>query len=172
MCGTTSLTISPSSRTSSLSTPCVEGCCGPRLMINSSSFRSSAQSALGSDLSRFSSSNRYWTLFNVFSLVFNFNTAIVLLVAIVFSQRVAFPVGRKQDSSQIGMIGEAYSKEVIGFPFVPVRGSIHRCNRRHLRIIAGHYNANHQMMIKRDGIEVVDHFHRAGFRAVIKAGKA
>src|ERR1700754_1175448 len=109
MCGTTSLMISPSDITSSRNTPCVDGCCGPRLMIISSERRSASRNLLGSEVSRLSSLKRYWILFCVtvecsaITSIFYLYLTILFLLGIIFSKGESVPVGRHQDTSQVGM---------------------------------------------------------------------
>src|SRR5690606_4466326 len=70
------------------------------------------------------------------------------------------------------MTGKSYSEEIVGFPLVPVRRSVHRCDRWDLWIVATHNHTKHQMQVEGYRIQVIDHFHGAGFRAVVKPCEA
>src|SRR5262245_40932062 len=105
MCGVTSTMFSPSRVSASLSTPCVDGCCGP-MLISIISVRNilaprRASAASGSAqpdvLVRES------------------------LERILLAQRVPLPVVGQQDAPQVGMARERDAEQVEHFSLVPFR---------------------------------------------------
>src|SRR5688500_18916217 len=121
------MTISPSSSTIRRSTPCVLGCCGP--MFTSTVSPPSRRS----ENRCFSSStvvpSRSCSVLIVGPALF-FGVGLLLLdlveieseldffvaQGIVLAQRVAFPVGRHQDTAQIGVAGKLDAEHVVNFP--------------------------------------------------------
>src|SRR5689334_15656039 len=113
MCGVTSETISPSVRSTSRSTPCVLGCCGP-MLTSISSVRTSNSMIRGS-------SN--WVDIGQLSLspLLAANSMVFQRHLVVFSQGMADPIFRAQNPPQVGMAGEIHSAQVVDFAFVPIR---------------------------------------------------
>ncbi len=52
--------------------------------------------------------------------IFNLHVAILFLFLIIFSKRVAFPIGRHEDAPKVGMFFEDYSIHVERFALEPV----------------------------------------------------
>src|ERR1700730_16360172 len=105
-------TVSPSSTSSSRSTPCVDGCCGPMSMVSSS--RSSVRAI---NPSRDREVDRLTTQW------------------LGSSQGVALPVVGQHDPLQIWMALELDAKQVEDFAFIPVRAWHERRNTR--RVLVG-----------------------------------
>src|SRR5690348_3669445 len=119
MCGHTSRTISPSVRTRSLNTPCVDGCCGPILMSSSSVLSESCMRVgLEADV-----------MICVPEKLPVTHAVIFIRLLVVFAKRVARPVIRQQDSRQVVMTLEHDSQHVVGLALVPVGSTPEVFNR-------------------------------------------
>src|SRR5262245_50933770 len=134
MCGMTFITVSPSSSSTSRSTPCVLGCCGP---IFSVSVSVAAMSG------------------HIFHVVIQEDRP-VADQRIVLAQRVAYPVVRSEDTAQVGMVGERDPEEVIDLALTPVGVSKQpREGRDALALPDAH--AHKQARVARQRVEVVEH---------------
>ena len=126
MCGVTSVTNSPSVRSTTRNTPCVLGCCGPMLM-SISSVRTSNSTVSG------------W-IRSVGIGLFQRDSVVLVRHLVIFPQRMAFPIFRAKDAAQIGMADEQYAHQVEDLALVPLGraphvadgGNLGQCARRRL----------------------------------------
>src|SRR5947199_9040397 len=116
----TSTTISPSTMSSRRSTPCVEGCWGPILIIISSVRRVLPVEVFMEGVSNIS--------------VRDLHSLIEFRDLEILPEGVTVPVVGQEDAAEVGVSGEAYTKEVEGFALVPVRAWPDLPDRRHLRL--------------------------------------
>src|ERR1051325_1974111 len=105
---------SPSRTSSRRSTPCVDGCCGPMLMVRSS--RSSVSAI---------NPSRYREIDGLAAQ------------GLSSSQGVALPIVGQHDPLQIGMARELDAKQVEDFAFIPVRARHNRGDARGLLVSSG-----------------------------------
>src|SRR5512132_2686261 len=104
MCGSTCDTTSPSVRSTSRSTPCVLGCCGP-MLTSISSVRTSNSTMRGSSVAV--DMAELLVVSCPLSVVLPAPDPVVLQRhLVVFPQGVADPIFRAQDPPQVGMAGE------------------------------------------------------------------
>src|SRR6266545_1121839 len=111
MIGLALTTVSPSSSSTTRSTPCVEGCCGPmlRVMVSVRTVGHLLRSQLLEVGRRNGAAGRVVREGH-------------LLVAErrVLAQRPPFPVVGEQDARKVGVAGERDPVEVVGLALVPV----------------------------------------------------
>src|SRR5260370_3820693 len=116
MTGAMRLICSPSRSTISRSTPCVEGCCGPKLTVSSSPPNAPCSPVLlivtpgDSIMLRPGPSATSGALPELHYLAAH---------RIVAAQRVAHPVVRHQDSRQARVVREDDAEHVVRLPFLP-----------------------------------------------------
>src|SRR5439155_12503119 len=65
------------------------------------------------------------------------NAVIFQRELVVFSQRMAFPVLRKQNTPQVRMTNEIHAAQIIDFPLMPVSCGPQAGHRRHFGQFAG-----------------------------------
>src|SRR5262245_52461223 len=130
MCGSTCETISPSVRSTSRSTPCVLGCCGP-ILTSISSVRTSNSTTRGS-----SSAVTIRVQGSGFGSATT-NAVVFQRHLVVLAERVAFPVLGAEDAAEVGVASEIHAREVIDLSLVPVGGAPDVANRRHFWQFAG-----------------------------------
>src|SRR5678815_3387741 len=111
-------TVSPSSSSTTRSTPCVDGCCGPMLRVMVSVRTVShllrlELLQLGRGLRAVRRVVRERDLF--------------VAERGILAQRPAHPVLGQQDAGQVGVPGELDAVEVVGLALVPVGGRPHAC---------------------------------------------
>src|SRR4051812_6468045 len=102
---------SPSVRSTSRSTPCVLGCCGPMLTSISSV--------------RTSNSTIVWSSGSVLAVAMVLSTPDAVVFErklVVLAERMADPVLGQQDAAQVGVAREPDAAEVVHLALVPVRG--------------------------------------------------
>src|SRR5919109_2891778 len=107
MTGLARSTVSPSSSSTTRSTPCVDGCCGPRLttIVSSDSGHCSGPRTRSRGVSvTGSSSSRSLRLLELDGHPGR---------RVVLAQRVALPVVGHEQADEVGMAGEANAEEVI-----------------------------------------------------------
>src|SRR5688572_2284204 len=149
MIGSISRTVSPSSVSSSRSTPCVAGWCGPMLMVNSSCRGSSSVPVIGCSIvprssvidcsrSRYGTASPGWR-----SLI----PARVLVLVVreqhrlaadreVTPLRVALVVLGHEDAAQVRMAVEDDAEHVVDLAFLEVRAGIDVDDGRKARLVA------------------------------------
>src|SRR6266567_4013678 len=111
-------TTSPSSVNSRRSTPCVDGCWGPMLIV-SSSRGSAASVVVAIDLSRYRKVDR------------------LRAERLCSPQRVALPVVGQHDAAQLRVALEFDAEQVVQLAFEPVRAGYQRGDARRFAIGAG-----------------------------------
>ena len=152
-----SVTVSPSSSSTSRSTPCVDGCCGPMLTTMRSSWIGSpsppstvSQSPPVTVKTRPSVVSRarrrtgvcrcHWydpplvRRRDLRALVLDRDAA----ERVVLALRVALPVVRHQDPGQGRVAVEDDAEHVVGLPLLPVGGRVDAGDARHVRVLDGH----------------------------------
>src|SRR4051812_28096153 len=117
--------ISPSVRSTSRSTPCVLGCCGPML--------TSISSVLTSN------STIVWSGAETVAIKPSTAADAVILQRelVILAQRVPHPVLGQQNAAQVGVAGEPDAGQVVDLALVPVGTGPERHDRRHLGQFAG-----------------------------------
>src|SRR6185312_11567102 len=134
-----STTFSPSSRSTTRSTPCVLGCCGPMLITSSLVSNMAPRTVPGV-------SSAFPVLLNVglfarlaqlepVDRVFHQQFARAL-ERIVLPLRKALPVVGHQNPPSIGVAGEVHPEHVVDLAFEPVRRGPDVGDRRH-RLVLG-----------------------------------
>src|SRR6266852_5287391 len=122
MTGRTSRTISPSSSSTSRSTPWVEGCWGPMLMVMRP--LSASSSSTKAPWERSSNVDSTRCFFMNASPSMPWREVLVLdgdlPHRVVLPQGVALPLVRHEDARQVGMALEDDAEQVVGLAFVPV----------------------------------------------------
>src|SRR6185503_6931189 len=129
-----STTFSPSSRSTTRSTPCVLGCCGPMLITSSLVSNIAPRTVPGV-------SSAFPVLLNVrlfarlaqlqpVDRVFHEQLARPF-ERIVLPLRKALPVVRHQDAPPIGVAGEVHPEHVVHLALQPVCGEPLSAHRRH-----------------------------------------
>src|SRR5689334_7755010 len=156
MCGMTSEITSPSVRSTSRSTPCVLGCCGP-MLTSISSVRTSNSITVGSweavamivsgqekkeegERRKDESGSPSLDLSFILPPLSFDSTATDAVVfqgeLVVLAQRVAHPVFRQEDAAQVRVAGEPDAGQVVNLALVPVGRSPEGGDRRHLGQLA------------------------------------
>ena len=152
MTGLMRSTSSPSSSIMRRSTPCVDGCCGPMLMIIVSPSSSSGhmpppvsttsrvRDALAQLLRALVGLALEALLFGS-SCIVHRGTRVAFerhrdtRGRVVLAQRVAVPVVGHEDAREVGMAVEVDAEEVEGLALGEVRARVHAGERRHRRIV-------------------------------------
>src|SRR5262249_19304940 len=129
-----STTFSPSRRSTTRSTPCVLGCCGPMLITSSFVSNISPWSVLGCGLLNVGLFPRLTQLQPV-DRAFHQQLA-GTFERIVLPLRIALPVFRHQNAAAIGMSFEVDAEHVEHFAFEPVRGRPDARHGRHRCVLA------------------------------------
>src|SRR5712691_3369237 len=65
----------------------------------------------------------------------------------IFSERVALPIIRQEDATQIGMSVENHTKQIVCFALVPVRRPPHARDGRHVNIVFVQQHLQAQAMV-------------------------
>src|SRR5881409_2575304 len=120
--------VSPSSSSSKRSTPCVEGCCGPmlsvmrrdRAVVSAASAGASASVTITPGVSPSVMESDSGTCHRV-----------------VFPQRVAFPIFRHHDATEVRMVPKSDAEQVEHLALIPIGGAPNRSHRIDFRLIAG-----------------------------------
>ena len=165
--------ISPSSSSTSRSTPCVLGCCGPMLtvIVSVRMFRHRVRSSLvpGATADRV----RCWrgTLLRVTCSGSDASRRLADLHRIVLAQRIAFPVLRHQQPPQIGMAVEHDAEQVPDFALEPVGRRPDAADRRDVRVVAVQPHLHAQPQPVRDRDEEVDDLEARLARPEIDRGQ-
>src|SRR6185436_1185592 len=120
-----STTFSPSRRKTTLSTPCVLGCCGPMLITSSSV--SNIGPCCGTGLLNVGLLPRLAQLQPVQGILEQHLAR--SFERIVFSLRMSLPFLRHQDPAQVRVPCEADAEHVVHLAFEPVRSRPHDCDR-------------------------------------------
>src|SRR3989442_3448978 len=123
MIGLALSTVSPSSSSTTRSTPCVEGCCGPMLSVMVSV--RTVFHLLGRELLEVGV--RRLAIGRVVG-----ERHLLVAERRILAQRPSHPFLGKEDAREIGMAGEDDAVEVVGLPLVPVGGGPHPGHRGHL----------------------------------------
>src|SRR6185436_4765736 len=135
-----STTFSPSSRSTTRSTPCVLGCCGP-MLITSSLVSNIAPRTVPGESSAFPVLLNVGLLARLAQLqpifgVFHQQLA-GPLERIVLSLGKALPVFGHQDAAAIGVRGEIHPEHVVDLALEPVGGGPDGGDRRDRLVLAG-----------------------------------
>src|SRR3954471_3911402 len=172
MCGVTSETTSPSVRSTSRSTPCVLGCCGP-MLTNISSVRTSNSTMRGSsravDMIEFqkrrAESGKPAFGLPHSALLAASHAMIFQRHLVVLAERVAFPIFWAKDAAQVGVPDKLYARQVEHFPLVPVGGAPHAGDAGHFGQFADgvvlpprQYDLEHQRVLLGHARQVIDDF--------------
>src|SRR5262245_8701726 len=141
MSGMALTTVSPSRTSSSRSTPCVEGCCGPnetviRVSESGSGFRSNEIEDVGMAIS--------------FACILS-----VTLDGEVLAQRMALVIRRRQYPDQIRMAVESDAEHVINLSLQPVRRFPQITHRRQARVVFFDEDFYPQPVIVIEGIKMI-----------------
>src|SRR5258708_23805764 len=134
-----STTFSPSSRSTTRSTPCVLGCCGPMLITSSLVSNIAPRTVPGT-------SSAFPVLLNVrlvarlaelepVERVFHQQFA-GTFERIILPLREALPVVRHQNAPAIGVAGEVHPEHVVHLALQPVRRRPYVGHRRHRLVLA------------------------------------
>src|SRR5437763_933368 len=144
MCGTTSEITSPSVRSTSRSTPCVLGCCGP-MFTSISSVRTSNSMTVASGLAFVLRGSRTVDIllpqarpFGPAAKLSSANSVVFQGKLVILAQRMPFPIFRQQDPLLIGMAGEVHATEIEHFALEPIGGLPQARECRHVRQLPGH----------------------------------
>src|SRR5438067_7517210 len=135
-------TVSPSSSSTSRSTPWVEGCCGPMLMIIVSSLRGTrvviwSRTVVGPGGRVLMRTPRRGGASRRQPLVDRRHADVGLVrradaaERVVLAERMALPVLRHDDPAEIRVAVERDAEEVEDLPFLPVRGREQARHARH-----------------------------------------
>src|SRR5579863_10334295 len=158
-----STTFSPSSFNFTRSTPCVEGCCGPMLMMISSAPRTVVSTFCSMLASEFRSVLRNPELRKSVMLiarsqyqVFADPGGILGQDVVILAQRKSLPPIRQQDARQIGVTLKYDSKHVISFALQPIRRGPNVRNGRHWFAVRSP-NFQTQPLVFGEGIEIQHH---------------
>src|SRR4029079_4912890 len=135
-----STTFSPSRRSTTRSTPCVLGCCGPMLITSSLVSNIAPRTVPGVSsavpvLLHVGLVARLAQLEPVFRVLHQQFTR--ALERIVLPLRVALPVVRHQNPPAIRMIGEVHPQHVVDLALEPVGPRPYFGDRRHRLAVAG-----------------------------------
>src|SRR4029453_13472598 len=119
-------TVSPSSSSTTRSTPCVDGCCGPMLsvMVSVRTELHLLRPELLEVGVRHRAARRVVR-----------EGDLLIPERRVLAQRPALPVLGEQDAREVRMAGEADAVEVVGLALVPVGGGPHAADGRHARVL-------------------------------------
>src|SRR5262245_42586799 len=123
MIGLALTTVSPSSSSTTRSTPCVEGCCGPMFSVMVSV--RTVLDLLGGE--RGEIGRRHRAAGRVVR-----EGHLLVAERRILAQRPALPVVGKQDAGEIGMAVEDDAVEVPRLALVPVGGGPHAGHGRHM----------------------------------------
>src|SRR5579862_5788659 len=125
-----SATRSPSSFSFTRNTPCVEGCCGPILMISSSAPRIVAFWGSVGEMGPLLifEFGRPGLLAAFYSQILANPGFVLLQDVVILTQRISLPLIRQQNPLQIRMAFEADAKHIERFPLQPIR---HRPHTHH-----------------------------------------
>src|SRR6185437_1482120 len=145
MCGSQRSTISPSISTTSRSTPCAAGCCGPKFMVSVLISTSDMSARLGRFLvarqdpldAAFPGTQEVEPPELLGKLDRLVDHALLHIVPAhldeagqreVLAQRMALEAVVSQDPPQIGMVGEPHTVEIVGLALEPRCRAVH-CGR-------------------------------------------
>src|SRR5579884_667623 len=146
---------SPSVRSTSRSTPCVLGCCGP-ILTNISSVLTSNSMIVWS-----------WSGFAgaMVPILSTPDPVVFQGEFVVFSERMPRPIFREQNPRQLRMAGEPDAGQVVDLALVPFGGAPQAGHRRHLRQLARlavlparQDHLDDEAMPVAETAEVIDHF--------------
>src|SRR6185312_8474310 len=121
------MTFSPSKRSLTRRTPCVEGCCGPIFRMISSAPRTVVSACVANGM-RWSAI----VLLSAFNAqVFTHPGGILRQNVIILAKRVSLPFIGHQDALQFGMPLEYHAEHVVNFALFPVRRGPHPLHAGH-----------------------------------------
>src|SRR5258706_8746092 len=83
------------------------------------------------------------------------DAVVLVLLAVVFAQRVPLPVVRQEQAPEVGVPLEKNAEKVVALALLPIGNRPHVDERRDGRILAGQERLHHQPMAKRMAVEVV-----------------
>src|SRR4051812_43948957 len=135
-----STTFSPSRRSTTRSTPCVLGCCGPMLITSSlvSNIAPCTAPPVSSALPVLLNVGLVACLPQLQPVLRVFHQELAgPFERIILPLRKALPVFGHEDPPAIGMTGEVHAEHVVDLAFEPVRGRPDLAHRRHRLRFAG-----------------------------------
>src|SRR5262249_55924921 len=158
MSGMASFMTSPSARTTKRSTPCVEGCWGPMLRVMSSV--ESPPSACGRCTS---TSKPVSPILGRLQQAFPRGRDAVVLLGFdeVLAQRVAGPVFRHEDATEVGMVGKHHAQQVEHLALRPVGVAPDARHAGNDWIVPLRPHLEREEVTLAVGVEVVDHLDQA-----------
>src|SRR5262245_56219656 len=145
-----STTFSPSSRSTTRSTPCVLGCCGPMLSTSSLVSNIAPRTVSGCTLLNVGFLPRLPELQPVERVLHQ--QLARAFERIVLALRTSLPVLGHQDAPSIGMADEADAEHVVDLALEPVGGGPHRRHRCERRVLADLHLHAHAVSMPR-GVE-------------------
>src|SRR4051794_2983241 len=116
MCGTHRTTVSPSRSSTSRSTPCVDGCCGPMFRVSVSVAPIGYRPSFGAGGS---SAARNEMLLNNFLHVVVQDHRPLPHDGVVLAERVTIPIVRQLDAAEVGMTLEDDAEEIVDLALRP-----------------------------------------------------